>query len=99
MSDSQAISVYTDLVNRGALTYPSNEWVDNVTLMYDIFNTHHGSKVYITINLLFVFPVQIFKQKSISERFNSFSKLKTEIGILQSLVTLDHNLKLKLTLL
>ena len=45
MSDSQAISVYTDLVNKGALTYPSNEWVDNVTLMYDIFNTHHGSKV------------------------------------------------------
>ena len=64
MSDSQAISVYTDLVNRGALTYPSNEWVDNVTLMYDIFNTHHGSKVFITINL-FVFPAQIFKQKFI----------------------------------
>ena len=49
MSDSQAISVYTDLVNKGALTYPSNEWVDSVTLMYDIFNTHHGSKVFITI--------------------------------------------------
>ena len=67
MSDSQAISVYTDLVNKGALTYPSNEWVDSVTLMYDIFNTHHGSKVFITINFC------LFSQtKSLNE--NQFQK-------------------------
>ena len=50
MNDSQAKSVFADLVNRGGLTYPCNNWLDNVILMYDLFNFHHNSKVSLFIN-------------------------------------------------
>ena len=45
MSDSQAKSIFIDLVNRGHATYPEKIWLDKVVKIYDLFNKHHKSKV------------------------------------------------------
>ena len=45
MSDSQAKSIFIDLVNRGHAMYPEKIWLDKVVKIYDLFNKHHKSKV------------------------------------------------------
>jgi hypothetical protein len=45
MSDSQAKSIYIDLVNKGHLTIPFEDWLDEIVKMYGVFNQHHKSKV------------------------------------------------------
>ena len=39
--DTHARSEFTDLVNRGGLTYAANKWLDDVKKMYQLFNEHH----------------------------------------------------------
>ena len=39
--DVHARSEFTDLVNRGGLTYAANKWLDDVKKMYQLFNDHH----------------------------------------------------------
>ena len=45
MSDSQAKSIFIELVSRGGLSQATPEWLSKVTKMYDVFNEHHQSKV------------------------------------------------------
>ena len=48
MSDSQVKSIFTSLFSHGGVLHPSNEWMDKVAKMYDMFNRHHcyhGAKV------------------------------------------------------
>ena len=45
MSDSQAKSIFIDLVNRGHAMYPEKIWLDKVVQIYHLFNKHHKSKV------------------------------------------------------
>ena len=48
MSDSQVKSIFTELFSHGGVMHPSNEWMDKVAKMYDMFNRHHcyhGAKV------------------------------------------------------
>ena len=39
--DMHARSEFTDLVNRGGLTYAAKKWLDDVKTMYQLFNDHH----------------------------------------------------------
>ena len=45
MSDSQAKSIFIDLVNRGHAIYREKIWLDKVVQIYHLFNKHHKSKV------------------------------------------------------